>query len=112
MLLLCLMLLGIAYEKIMLNFTNTLTSKIISLAIAVSFILADISYAGAYQQGSLRVPMGEKRTLERVGKEMKRQSGAQKPAAALDATAASPAASVDEEIKAAIIKHILNLNLD
>src|SRR3989338_2414367 len=68
---------GITYENIMLNFNNVLTSKIISLAIAVSFLMTDISYVGAYQQGSLRVPMGEKRTLERVGKEMRRQSGAQ-----------------------------------
>src|SRR3989338_7712512 len=56
---------GIAYEKIMLNFNNTLTSKIISLAVAVSFLLADISYAGVYQQDSLRVPVGEGETYNR-----------------------------------------------
>ena len=69
----------------MLNFNNTLTSKIISLTIAVSFLMTDISYVGAYQQGSLRVPMRDGRTLERVRKEMKRQqSVAQSPAAATE----------------------------
>src|SRR3989338_2910157 len=52
-------LLEVAYKKTMSNFNNTPTSKIISLAIAVSFLMADISYAEAYQQGSLRVPVGE-----------------------------------------------------
>src|SRR3989338_7251963 len=60
--------LGIAYENIMLNFNNTLTSKIISLIIAVSFFMTDISYAGAYQQGFLRVPMGRRVTYDRMGR--------------------------------------------
>lgn len=51
----------------MLNVNNTITSKIIALIVAVSFLLTDISYAGAYQQGSLRVPMGEKSTYGRIG---------------------------------------------
>lgn len=50
----------------MLNFNNNLTSKIISLITAVSFLLADISYAGICQQDSLRVPVGGKRTYYRV----------------------------------------------
>src|SRR3989338_6390796 len=50
----------------MLNFNNTLISKIISLIIAVSFLLADISYAGASQQGVLRVPMGRESTYGRI----------------------------------------------
>ena len=51
----------------MLNFNNTLTSKIIVLIAAVSFLMTDISYAGAYQQGSLRVPVGKKSTYDRMG---------------------------------------------
>ncbi len=57
----------------MLNFNNNLTSKIISLAIAVSFFMADISYAGASSQGGLRVPMGAERTYKRLDEGIKRQ---------------------------------------
>ena len=66
------------YENIMLNFNllngathlvprtikivrgtkhNAWHRKIISLIIAVSFLMADISYVGASSQGSLRVPV-------------------------------------------------------
>lgn len=50
----------------MLSFNSTLTSKIISLVVAVSFLLIDFSYAGAYQQDFLRVPMAEEHTYNRV----------------------------------------------
>ncbi len=63
----------------MTNFNNTLTSKIISLAIAVLFLLTDFSYAGAYSQGSLRVPIGQGGTYNRVGKVMREQTVAQPP---------------------------------
>lgn len=59
---------------IMSNFNNTLASKIISLIIAVSFLLADISYAGAYQEGVLRVPVGQKGTNNRVEEALRKQA--------------------------------------
>lgn len=67
----------------MLNFNNTITSKIIALIIAVLFFLADVSYAGAYQQGGLRVPVGRERTYDRV----KELEEAQTPAAELESWA-------------------------
>lgn len=77
----------------MLNFNNTLTSKIISLIIAVSFLMTDISYAGAFQEGLLRVPVGEKRTSNRMEELIRKQAAVQLAvsppklnAASLDAT--------------------------
>ena len=58
----------------MLNFNNTLTSKIISLTIAVLFLLAGIGYAGVSQEGALRVPVGEGATYKRIIEAEKGQS--------------------------------------
>ena len=63
----------------MINFNNTLTSKIISLIIAVSFLMTDISYAGASSQGSLRVPVGQRVTRYRMEKAMEGQQKGAKP---------------------------------
>ena len=64
-------------SKIMLNFNKILTSKIISLIIAVSFLMADISYAGTYQQGVLRVPVGQGHTYSRMGRAAGKKEEAQ-----------------------------------
>lgn len=81
----------------MMNFNKVLTSKIISLILAVSFLMAGISYAGEYQQDSLRVPIGN---YDRVRNVMEEQGEPGLPATDVpSASAAAGAAPLVEEIE-------------